>query len=225
MIATCARSYTKDEKGILATLIQGERRYRPIALNRTLGGVAESGTIAGYYIHREADATSSYSRAKLELVPSETTAEAILEIRRLGGLKWEEIGNLFRVSRRSVYNWANGQATTAPHEHSIRQALKIIRRLDTGSQVQNRSLLLTQSSSGQSLFEILRANRFKDAAQLLAPSRERRRRLLPLAPSAQAARRPPVPAQLLEAEQEPPKTPAVNTRIAHAVRLTTKKVK
>ena len=222
MIATCARSYTKEEKGILASLIQDEPRYRPIALNRVLAGIAESSTIAGYYIYRKADATSSYARPKLELVPSETTAEAILEIRRRGGLKWKEIGNLFRVSRRSVHNWANGQPTTATHEQNIRQALKIIRRLDTGSQAQNRSLLFTQNSSGQSLFEMLQANRFKDAAELLAPSQEMRRRLLPLAPSAQAARRPPTPTKFLEAEQDPPHIPASRTRIADVVRIARK---
>ncbi len=222
MIATCARSYTKEEKGILATLIQDEPRYHSIALNRTLGGIPESGTVASYYIPRATDATSSYPRPQLQLVPNETTAEAILEIRRLGGLKWEEIGNLFRVSRRSVHNWANGQPTTAIHEQSIRQALKIIRRIDTGSQEQNRSQLLTQNSSGQSLFEILRANRFKEAAELLSPSRAMQRPL-PLAPSAQAARRPPSPAYFLEAIQDPPHTPSSRTRIANVVRIAKKK--
>ena len=222
MTATSARSYTKKEEWVLATLVQGEHGARPKVLNTSFGEIAEPGTIAGYTIHRTTDATSSYLKPHLEAVPSESTAEAILEIRRRGGLKWEEIGNLFQVSRRSVHNWANGRPTTAQHEHSIRQALSVIRRLDQGSQAQNRSQLLSSFSWGSSLFDLLEAGRFQDAVALLGPTLAPLSARLPLSAVVQEARRPPTPGQLLEAEQEPPHIPASRTRVANAVRIVRK---
>ena len=45
------------------------------------------------------------------LGPAESTAEAIMEIRRRSGLTWQELGDLFDVSRRSIHHWANGKAS------------------------------------------------------------------------------------------------------------------
>ena len=222
MTATSARSYSKREEGILATLVQQEIGDRPIFLNPAFGDVAETGTVAGYTVYPAPDATSSYLRPQLEALPSETTAEAILEIRRRGGLTWEEIANLFRVSRRSAHNWANGRPTTAQHEHSIRQILSIIRRLDRGSQEQNRNRLLTGVAGRPSLFELLQTDRFHDVVALLGPTPVTQRRRRPLSQSALAVRRPPAPGQLLEAEQETPRIPASRTRIANAVRTSGK---
>ena len=222
MTATSARSQTKKEEWVLATLVQGKHGNRPNVLNPSFGEIAEPGTIAGYTIHRTTDATSSYLKPHLEAIPSETTAEAILEIRRRGGLTWEEIGNLFQVSRRSVHNWANGRPTTAQHEHSIRQALSVIRRLDQGSQAKNRSRLLAGLSWGPSLFDLLKAGRFQQAAAQLAPTPVPELQRLPLSPDAQEARRPPTPGQLLEAEREPPHISASKTRAANALRIARK---
>lgn len=221
MTATSARSYSKTEEGILATLVQREYGDHPIFLNPAFGEVAETGTVAGYTVYPAPDVTSSYLKPLVQTIPSETTAEAILEIRRRGGLTWEEIGNLFRVSRRSVHNWANGCSTTAQHEHSIRQVLTIIRRLDRGSQEQNRNRLLTSFAQEPSLFELLQTGRFHNVVALFGPSPVKQQRR-PLSQSARAARRPPPPGKLLEAEQEPPRIPASKTRVAHALRTPSK---
>ena len=197
MTATSAGNLSRKEEWILATLIHGDHGCRTSVLTPAFGEIAEPATIAGYSIHRVTDATSSYSRPRVVAVPSETTAEAIFEIRRRGGLTWEEIGNLFQVSRRSVHNWANGRPTTANHEHSIRQALSIIRRLDQGSQAKNRSRLLAGLSWGPSLFDLLKAGRFPEAAAQLARTPVPERQRLPLSPDALEARRPPTPRQLL----------------------------
>lgn len=222
MNTTSARSYSKTEEGILATLVQREYGNRPVFLNPAFGEVAETGTVAGYTVYPAPNATSSYFRPHREAIPSETTAEAILEIRRRGGLTWEEIGNLFRVSRRSVHNWANGRPTTAQHEHNIRQVLTIMRRLDRGSQEQNRNRLLTSIAGRPSLFELLQTERFHDVGALLGPTPLTQRRRRPLSQSALAVRRPPAPGQLLEAEQESPRIPASRTRIANAVKASRK---
>ncbi|MYE02765.1 MAG: helix-turn-helix transcriptional regulator [Alphaproteobacteria bacterium] len=46
-------------------------------------------------------------------------AHALFEIRRLSGLTWQELADLFGVSRRTVHNWANGARPSAEHKRAI----------------------------------------------------------------------------------------------------------
>lgn len=86
------------------------------------------------------------------------TSSALMEIRRLAGLTWQEMGDLFGVSRRSVHHWVSGKALSARHERRVRVALGALRRLDTGSAQTNRNRLFTVSDErGDSLFERLQA--------------------------------------------------------------------
>lgn len=67
--------------------------------------------------------------------------ESILEIKRLSGLTWEELGKVFGVTRRSVHNWARGDAVTASHDAMIQAVLEKIRRIDQGSAMSTASRL------------------------------------------------------------------------------------
>ena len=109
-------------------------------------------------------ATGPVGQGCFALVSLETTAEAVLEIRRRSGLTWEELGELFDVSRRSVHHWANGKPAAAGHQRTIRKMLAAVRRLDRGSQAGTRALLLTiDRSQRASTFELLKDHRFEDA--------------------------------------------------------------
>src|SRR5690348_926812 len=83
------------------------------------GSTVYQGTRASYIIAVPAERTGAGPDWQLPGGPSETTREAILEIRRRAGLTWEELADLFDVSRRSVHHWANGKAVTADHEQRI----------------------------------------------------------------------------------------------------------
>jgi len=151
-----------------------------------------------------------------------TTAEAVLEIRRRSGLTWEELSELFGVSRRSVHHWANGKTVTMEHDREIRGVLKAIHRIDEGSQAATRDRLLTIGASEKSVFALLKAHRFDEAmAQIggtVVPAPQR----IPLSQKAQEMLRPPAPALLLEAEQDRPNFPVSKARIARAVRTAKK---
>ena len=193
----------------------------------TLPGSATANTYAqgsmalGATVALCSERTTAGPTGQIEHVPAQSTAEAIMEIRRRSGLTWEELGDLFDVSRRSVHHWANGKPVTASHERMIRRMLAAVRHLDRGDQVSTRALLLTvDQAMGVSALDLLKDGRFDEAVGRVAgvPALEPHR--IPLSSAARDARRPQAPALLLEAEQERPDVPA-RARAARARRTPT----
>ena len=132
-----------------------------------------------------------------------------MEIRRRSGLTWQELAELFEVSRRSVHHWANGNPVSAGRERIIRRMLAAIRHLDRGSQVDTRALLLAvDQATGVSTLDLLKTGRFDDATARVAGGRATPPHRVPLSSDIQDARRPPAPALLLGAEQDRPDVPA-----------------
>jgi len=141
--------------------------------------------------------------------PAMSTAEAIMEIRRRSGLTWQELGELFEVSRRSIHHWANGKPVNARNDRAIRRMLAAIRHLDQGSQRNTRALLLSvDQATGVSPLDLLQAGRFDDATARFQGNRTPEPRRTPLSPATRNARHPPAPALLLGAEQDRPDIPA-----------------
>ena len=157
----------------------------------------------------ERTAADPAGRFDFLLEPAESIAEAIMEIRRRSGLTWQELAELFDVSRRSVHHWANGKPVSAGHDRTIRRMLAAVRYLDRGSHLDTRAFLLrVDHATGISTLDLLQAGRFDDATARVGrfPAPESHRVLL--SPAAQDAQLPPAPALLLEAEQDRPEFPA-----------------
>ena len=153
--------------------------------------------------------TSAGPIGQIEHVPAESTAEAIMEIRRRSGLTWEELGDLFDVSRRSVHHWANGKPVTASHERMIHRNLAGVRHLDKGDQVGTRALLLAvDQAMGVSTLDLLKDGRFDEAMGRVAGVPAPKPHRILLSRAARDARRPQAPALLFGAEQERPDVPA-----------------
>ena len=156
-----------------------------------------------------AERTAAGPTGQIEHVPAETTAEAIMEIRRRSGLTWEELADLFDVSRRSVHHWANGKPASARHDRMIRRMLAAVRHLDQGGQVGTRALLLAvDQAMGASALDLFKDGRFDEAIDCVEGVRTPERQRIPLSSAARDARRPQAPALLLEAEQDRPDIPA-----------------
>ena len=159
--------------------------------------------------HVERTASDPAGRFDFLLGPAESTAEAIMEIRRRSGLTWQELGELFDVSRRSIHHWANGKPVSAGNDRTIRRMLAAIRYLDRGSQRDTRALLLSvDQATGVSPLDLLQAGRFDDATAPVPGDLPPEPHRLPLSPAARDARRPPAPALILGAEQDRPDIPA-----------------
>ena len=153
--------------------------------------------------------TAAGPTGQIDLMPAESAAEAIMEIRRRSGLTWEELSDLFDVSRRSVHHWANGKPLASRHDRKIRKMLAAVRHLDQGDQLGTRSLLLAiDHVRGSSTLDLLKDGRFDEAVGrvegVLAPEPQR----IPLSSASWDARQPQAPLSLLEAEQERPDIPA-----------------
>ena len=163
--------------------------------------------------------TTTGPAGQIDYVPAETTAEAVMEIRRRSGLTWEELGELFDVSRRSVHHWANGKPVNAKSDRTIRRMLAAIRHLDEGNQTGTRALLLAvDQTMGVSALDLLKDGRFDEAVGRVEGGWTPEHQRIPLSSAARDARRPQAPMLLLEADQERPRLPA-KARIARAKRM------
>ncbi len=156
-------------------------------------------------IARCAARTAACPAGQIDFTPAESTAEAIMEIRRRSGLTWEELGDLFNVSRRSVHHWANGKPVTADHDRTIRRMLAAVRHVDRGERAGTRATLLAvDRATGVSPLDLLKAGRFEEAMGRIEGIWMPEPPRISLSRAAQDARRPPAPALLLGAEQDRP---------------------
>ena len=169
---------------------------------------------------RPVERTAAGPDGQLNPAAAESTGEAIMEVRRLSGLTWEQLGKLFDVSRRSVHHWANGKPLAADRERTLRRMLAAVRHLDRGSQADTRALLLTiDPSRGASAFDLLKDGRFHEAMGRAEAVRQPRSQRVALSRAARDARRPPAAALLVGAAQDRPEFGA-DARGARAVRAT-----
>lgn len=121
------------------------------------------------------------------------TGSAILELRRLTGLTWDQLARLFGVARRSLHFWASGKPLNAANEEQLFRTLAAVRAIDRGGASENRTLLF-QEHRGVIPFDILADGQFEDLIALVGtgPGRPQQRRPA-LSPEAQAARAPLAP--------------------------------
>ena len=177
------------------------------------------GTTAGPNRTVAAHGTSSGPANATGAPVRQTTAEAVLEIRRRSGLTWESLSEVFNVSRRTVHHWANGRAPSTSHELDIRRTLDAVRHIDEGNQRATRDRLLA-TFHGTSLFEMLADRRYADVLQqkagpaLTVSGRQR----AALSDDEWARRRPTRPDRLLESIQDRPEIPATAARIVRPAR-------
>lgn len=200
-----------------STSVGGPPRNSPPSRSRSpkgvltllLGTLAVSSTSCGHASPVAADILArrvTTSAGSADLAPplirpdrTESTRQAVNELRKLSGLTWEQLARLFGVSRRSVHFWASGKPLSATHEQTVLRVLTILRAADRGDARSNRAALLG-SVGGASAFELLSLGRFADAAERLGTGPGRRRLpVTPLSPEAAAARKPPPPDELVDA--------------------------
>ena len=189
-----------------------------IAAVLTATAPQESATAGTCGLPRIVERTSSGPVGLIRQMQAESISQAILEIRRRSGLTWEELGDLFDVSRRSVHHWASGKPVSAGNDRMIRRILAAVRRLGSGGQADARArFLAVDDATGVSTFDLLKDGRFDEAMMRFEVVQAPERRRIPLSRNAQDARRPPAPVFLLEAEHGRPETSA-KARVARAVR-------
>ena len=199
-----------------------EATFAAVLVATTLSATANTYAQGSFALRKAiapcSERTATGPAGQIANLHSESTAHAVMEIRRLSGLTWEELGNLFSVSRRSIHHWASGKSVTAKHERLIHRMATAIRHLDTGDRIGTRALLLSvDQATGVPTLNLLREGHFQKAMARVEGRWTPETHRTPLSRAASDTRRPPPPALLLEAKQERPATPA-KARIARAKR-------
>ena len=185
-------------------------------------GMLEQATASTYPVWVKPDSTIGGPSGQLPARLAEDTrssASAIMEIRRRSGLTWDELAELFEVSRRSVHHWASGKTVSASHHRQIRRMLSAIRNIDHGEAARTRDFLLAADASGNSPLDLLSLSRFEEATARVQTGRAPvPPTLTPLSEKALRARRPASPASLLDASQDRSVAPG-KARAAAAIRV------
>lgn len=138
---------------------------------------------------------------------------ALMELRRLSGLTWEQLASCFGVERRSLHFWASGKPMNTRHLALLDRLLTFMRRFDHGNAATNRALLLRRQASGKSPLEMMALGSENTLLETcLPPSPNRPQRAF--APANDLARMPQSPVELIGALHEPLHTETGASRLA-----------
>ena len=190
--------------------------FEPIGLPHVL---SDSVTSVNPQRTEPMERTSSGPQVDFQAPYGQSSGEAVLEIRRRSGLTWEQLSELFNVSRRSIHYWANGKPLSSQHEKNVRNTLLAIRHVDNGNQRDTRNRLLS-IDDGESIFDLLANQKYEDVYRLVVGTASdiASRNRISLSKDEWNRRRPPRPELLLDALQDRPKISPDKARAVRPVR-------
>lgn len=110
--------------------------------------------------------SNSYTKDSGKAV-TEDSGKAVMEIRRLTGFTWEQLAQLFNVSRRTLHFWASGQKLNSSNEEQLYLLLDTIRYINRGSASLNRHLLLKPIDNEKRPFDLLIAGKYSQVKDIL----------------------------------------------------------
>lgn len=97
----------------------------------------------------------SFSIEDKDPTANTTPAELVHELRRISGLTWAQIAEVFDVSARAPYHWASGKTVSAENHERLGQVVTVLRFVDRGSAEENRNLLLGNAPTGKTFMDLL----------------------------------------------------------------------
>lgn len=135
---------------------------------------------------------------------TEVSRKAVMERRRLTGFTWEQLAQLFNVSRRTLHFWASGQKLNSFNEQQLYLLLDTIRYIDRGSASLNRSILLNPFENETRPFDLLIAGKYNVVKNIVGSTNlPKKTALKPLSEEALRLRKPLDPETLVSADPTP----------------------
>jgi DNA-binding transcriptional regulator YiaG len=195
---------------------------RPILVGVLLAGLGTTATIPA---PGEAQATDLYvlehsTTAGASVFTQSSAGAEIGELRRLTGFTWDQLAHLFGLSRRSLHFWASGKPMASSNEEHLHRLLATVRKLDRGSASENRRLLLTASRFGEVPMDLLAAQQYERALEVVGEAASHSRPTpSPLSQAARDARRPRPPADRVDLLHDRVHFETGRTRAAKSVKV------
>jgi DNA-binding transcriptional regulator YiaG len=154
-------------------------------LHKTLGIIIVSGALyiggtAGTGVSAEVVPQSiTRTSSGYELPNGKSTGAALMELRRLSGMTWDQLARLFEVSRRTLHFWASGKSLNAGNEEKLYRVLSSIREIDRGTAQANRTALFTPQAGGIVPFDLLQDGQYADVSSMLRDGSQQTRWVRP----------------------------------------------
>ena len=99
----------------------------------------------------------SVTEASTETAPS----ELIVDLKRLSGLTWAQISEVFEVNQRTLHYWKAGETLSAEHHEKLGTVIATLRFIDRGTEEENRRLLLSEAVDGKTFFELIKEGAYQ----------------------------------------------------------------
>jgi transcriptional regulator with XRE-family HTH domain len=180
--------------------------------------LAGIGTSAALPSERAAQAQQTTSGTRFN--SAQHSGAAIAELRRLSGLTWDQLANLFSVSRRALHFWASGKPMTPTNEEHLQRLLSVLRTIDRGSATENRRELLAAREDSTIALDLLQERLYDAAVSLITTAGAANRISAPkLSPQAAALRVPRSPDRLVDALHDRVHQDLSAVRIAKTMRV------
>jgi hypothetical protein len=106
-------------------------------------------------------------------LPPSPTKLPLARFRRISGLTWDEIAQIFGLPRQDIDAWVSGQPPSLPQSERFYRLYEAINHVDRGAADANRRALFTLHS-GVVPFQLLVADDCQTFKSLLGPGRGRR---------------------------------------------------
>lgn len=147
-----------DQTGTNAGTSQESKQYNISHVNiMNFGSVTTTVYITPNRRIAESNASTS-AGVSLNTIGKEVSVRALREI---SGLTWEQLSNLFSVSRRSLHHWDVGNTMSGPNLEKLGRIINAISSIGTRKPDEIRRFLLTPIS-GKIPIDLLKNGRFED---------------------------------------------------------------
>jgi DNA-binding transcriptional regulator YiaG len=208
----------KDSTSAAGTFFARQLR-EPLIVGVIVVGIGTSTQALPAIVAFQAERPQQQTNSGFSVELREPAPTAIAELRRLTGLTWEQLAQLFNVSRRSVHFWASGSKMAPENRVHLERVLDTVRLIDRGSVTENRAVLLPIRDDGTTLLDQLAAGNYDVVISALGHGRQRAPSIATaLSPAAESVRLPRPPEELADASQDSVHEDAGPVRAGRGVR-------
>lgn len=91
-----------------------------------------------------------------DVVQAPSDSETLNWVKDASGLTWEQIAQVFAVSRRTIHLWSRGAKLNANHAEALRALAREVQTASRGDSLQTRAALLSADGTGFSALDRVR---------------------------------------------------------------------